>query len=186
MSPLGVVLGCRCQDSRRDRLGLAKAVLVHEQPHDARLLELGGDRLGMLVGELPEVDRRDLVGRAHPISSASRHPRTELTRAIAPASRSSSAITGRSTSRPPRSNTSRYVPASRPEPRGGVTHVPSSRTARLAIVDSVTSPRSFTRSSNAGRAAESTFALARISAYSPAAEEPCVIPPPTPYSAAPV
>src|ERR671937_2555307 len=165
MSPLGIVLGCRCQDSRRDRLGLAKAVLVHEQsypvlphhreppwglvpPHDARLLELGGDRLGMLVGELPEVDRRDLVGRAHPISSASRHPRTELTRAIAPASRSSSAITGRSTSRPPRSNTSRYVPASRPEPRGGVTHVPWSRTARLAIVDSVTSPRSFTRSTS--------------------------------------
>src|SRR5919204_292479 len=141
MSPLGVVLGCRCQDSRCDRLGLAKAVLVDEQsypvlphhrepprglvpPHDARLLELGGDRLGMLVGELPEVDRRDLVGRAHPINSASRHPRTELTRAIAPASRSSSAITGRSTSRPSRSNTSRYVPPRAPSPSPGSPRTP--------------------------------------------------------------
>src|SRR5918994_5128583 len=155
-----VALGLtRGQDPIRDRLRLLEAGPVDEQadaplpdlaeeprvlvpPHDPGLLELARDGLGVVVGEGAEVDRVDVV--AHGTSTAGRQPRTQLTSAISPARRSSSTVTHRSISRPSRSRTVRQVPGRSPASIGGVTQTPSTRTARFAIVDSVTSPRSLT------------------------------------------
>ena len=57
-------------------------------------------------------------------------------------------MTGASTNVPSSSATARPIPGSSPDPIGGVTQRPSIRTATFAIVDSVTSPRSFTRTTS--------------------------------------
>ena len=74
-----------------------------------------------------------------------RQPLTELISQTSFAARSSSSVMRRSRIAPRSSSWPRNVPASRPHSTGGVQYPSSSRTTTLAIVDSVTSPSSFTR-----------------------------------------
>src|SRR5581483_464433 len=81
-------------------------------------------------------------------TTAGRPPRKELTRAGPSGPSASSTGTGRSTRRPALSSAARRVPGSRPDSTGGVHQTPPTRTATLATVDSVTSPRGLTSSTS--------------------------------------